>query len=182
MQRSNLRKWAILFFGFVLVVFIFGCARKPEPMKELNLLCWVGYEERAMIEPFEKKFNVKVNYKTFVGGDQMFALFTQSKSTYDVVVVDPEYIEKLHATGRLAELNPADYNFDDYFDPFKKFTLSWIDGKLYAVLVRFGSNGLVYNTKYLTAEDVKSYKILWDPKVKGKVGIWDWYLPSNREY
>ena len=108
----------------------------------------------------------------------MFALLTQSKGTYDVAVVDPEYIEKLHAAERLSELNPADYNFDDYFEPFKKFPLAWTNEKLYAVLVRWGSNGLVYNTKYLSEEDVKSYRILWEPKVKGKIGIWDWYLPS----
>lgn len=148
------------------------------PKRQLNLLAWVGYEEREMLDVFEKKYNLKVNYKTFVGGDQMFALFTQSRGTYDVVVVDPEYIEKLHGARRLAELNPEDYNFNGYFEPLKKFPLTWIDGKLYAVLVRFGANGLVYNTKYLTPEDIKSYKILWDEKVKGKVGIWDWYLPS----
>jgi len=170
--------YAAFAITLALVLGSFGCARKPEPKRELNLLVWVGYEERAMIEPFEKKFNVKVNHKTFVGGDQMFALFTQSKGTYDVVVVDPEYIEKLYAAGRLAELNRGDYNFNDYFEPFQKFPLSWINGKLYAVLVRFGSNGLVYNKKYLTEKDVKSYKILWDKKVKGKIGIWDWYLPS----
>jgi spermidine/putrescine transport system substrate-binding protein len=182
MQKFDLKSRGALFLILILVVaivvFIVGHIKEPQAKKELNLLCWVGYEERAMLEPFEKKFNVKVNYKTFVGGDQMFALFTQSKGTYDVVVADPEYIEKLHAIGRLAELSPADYNFEDYFEPFKKFPLCWINGKLYAVLLRFGSNGFVYNTKYLTPNDVRSYKILWDPKLKGKIGIWDWYLPS----
>jgi len=113
-----------------------------------------------------------------VGGDQMFALFTQSKQTYDVVVADAEYVVKLHAAQRIAALNRSDYSFDNYLEPFKRFPLSWIDGALYAIPVRWGSNGIVYNTNHLTARDVASYKILWDPKVKGKVGIWDWYLPS----
>jgi spermidine/putrescine transport system substrate-binding protein len=146
--------------------------------KELNLLCWTGYEEQDILEPFEKEHGVKVNYKTFVGGDEMFALFTQSKRQYDVVVVDPEYIEKLYAAGRLAELQPGEFNFSDYFEPFQNFPLCWINNKLYAVIVRFGANGLVYNTRHLTADEVRSYNVLWSPKVKGKVGIWDWYLPS----
>ena len=178
MREFNLKKWTMIFLVIVLAAFVFGCTKKPEAKKELNLLCWVGYDERAMLEPFEKKHNVKVNYKTFAGGDQMFALLTQSKGTYDVVVVDPEYVEKLHGAGRLAELNPADYDFKDYFEPFQRFPLCWINEKLYAALVRFGANGLVYNTNHLTAKDVESYKILWDPKVQGKIGIWDWYLPS----
>src|SRR4051812_19687411 len=98
---------------FVLVMTLFGVLffrQRPAPSpagsqqspKELNLLCWVGYDERDFLEPFEKKFGVKVNTKTYIGGDQMFALFTQSHGTYDAVVVDPEYVKKLHAAGRLA--------------------------------------------------------------------------------
>ena len=45
-------------------------------------------------------------------------------------------------------------------------------------MLRFGYLGLAYNTKKLSAKDVQSYKILWDKKVKGKVGWFDWYLPS----
>ena len=45
-------------------------------------------------------------------------------------------------------------------------------------MLRFGYLGLAYNTEKLSAEEVKSYKILWDPKVTGKVGWFDWYLPS----
>jgi spermidine/putrescine transport system substrate-binding protein len=161
------------------VVVIIGIAMRPRPgHRELNLLVWAGYEERGMLEPFEEEFGVKVNYKTFVGADEMFALFTQSRGLYDVVVVDPEYIAKLHAAGRLAALDPVDYDFSDYFEPFKRFPLCWIDDRLYAVLVRWGANGLVYNTKYISPEEVRSYDILWDPKLKSRVGIWDWYLPS----
>jgi len=124
----------------------------------------------------EKEHNIHVNAKTYVGGDQMFALFTQSKATYDVVVVDPEYLHKLHVANRLSPLNAADYDFSQYYEPFHKLPMCWIDGELFAVVVRFGVNGLVYNTERLTYEDVKSYQILWDPKVKGKVGVQDWYL------
>lgn len=65
---------------FVLAWTSFICSCRNNQHAELNLLCWTGYEEPSMIEPFEKKFNVKVNYKTFAGADQMFALVTQSKA------------------------------------------------------------------------------------------------------
>jgi len=151
---------------------------RAETAKQLNLLCWGSYEERPMLEPFEKKYNVRVKYKTFFGDDEMYTLISHSKNQYDVVTLGPEYIEKLHKTGRLAALDPKDYNFQDYIKPFQKFPLCWFDGKLYAVINEFGANALVYNTKHLTPKDVQSYDILWSPKVKGKVGIWDWYLPN----
>ncbi len=179
MQRKFLVPLIFLPIGIGLLVWYFWPSRNgAASAKELNLLCWVGYEERSMLEPFEKKYNVKVKYKTFVGGDEMFALATQSKGQYDVVVVDPEYIEKLHTVGKLAALDVSDYNFTDYHETFRAFPACWKNGRLYALLVRFGVNGLLYNSEHLSEEDVKSYSILWDPKVKGKVGIWDWYLPS----
>ena len=151
---------------------------KKQEAQTLNLLSWVGYEEPDFIGVFEKKYGVKVNYKTYVGGDQMFALLSQSKGQYDVSVVDPEYISKLQTIGKLAELNPNDFNFSDYYLYFKDFELARIGGKLYAVVIQFGSNGLVYNTDHVTADEANSYNILFHDKVKGRVGIWDWYVPS----
>ena len=145
----------------------------------LNVLAWIGHDEEKIIKRFEEKYGVKVNVKTYIGGDQMFALFNQSQpGDYDVIDADPEFIEKLFATGRLSELNPSDYSFKDYLEPFQDFPIASIDGKLYAVIFRFGANALVYNTKYISDEEARSYDILWDPKVKGRVGIWDWYLPN----
>ena len=173
--KTRLFKWACL---VALSLFLVPAGGATAAERVLNLLCWVGYEEPSMINVFEDKYDVKVNAKTYVGGDQMFTLFTQSRGVYDVVVVDPEYLPKLYAAGRLAKLDRGEYDSRDYFAPFKKFPFTEYDGDLYAVPIRFGSNGLVYNSNHLTEEDVKSYKILWDPKVKGRVGIWDWYLPS----
>jgi spermidine/putrescine transport system substrate-binding protein len=146
--------------------------------KELRVLAWVGYEEPEIVNPFEKEFGVKVLTETFTGADKMFAKLTQAPDAYDVVVIDPEYIQKLHGAGLLTPLDEKSFNFSDFIEPLKRFPLCWIDGKLYTVLIRYGINALVYNTEKLTPEDVSSYSILWSEKVKGRVGMWDWYLPS----
>jgi len=98
--------------------------------------------------------------------------------TYDVVLSDAEYVVMLRDGGFIDQMNPADYPIADFYPEFQKFPGHWLDGKLYSVMIRFGYLGLAYRTDMLTAADVKSYKILWDPKVKGKVGFFDWYLPS----
>ncbi len=146
--------------------------------KELRVLAWVGYEEPEIVKPFEKESGVKVLTETFTGADKMFAKLTQAPDAYDVVVIDPEYIQKLHAAGLLTPLDERSFDFSDYIPPMKKFPLCWIDGKLQAVLIRYGINALVYNTEKLTPQDVSSYSVLWSPKVQGRVGMWDWYLPS----
>jgi spermidine/putrescine transport system substrate-binding protein len=80
--------------------------------------------------------------------------------------------------GFIDEMNPADYPLADYWPEFRKFPLHWHENKLYSVMIRFGYLGLAYRTDMLTEADVKSYKALWEPKIKGKVGFFDWYLPT----
>jgi spermidine/putrescine transport system substrate-binding protein len=146
---------------------------------KLNLLCWPGHADPAVVKPFEDKYHVKVVAKEYVGGEAMLALMNQSPpGSYDVVLSDAEYVIMLRDGGFIEQLNPADYPFADYWPEFQKFEGHWLDGKLYSVIIRFGYLGLGYRTDLLSADDVKSYKILWDNKVKGKVGFFDWYLPS----
>lgn len=181
MSKRNLLSITIVALLIIGGIFMFKKTSKDTTIKtnqELRVLAWVGYEEDEIVKPFENEFGIKVKTETFIGGDKMFAKLTQNPDAYDIVVIDPEYISKLHNAGLLSELNPSDYNFSNYIDPLKNFSLTTIDGKLYAVLIRFGANAIVYNTQKLSKEDVSSYKILWNPKVKGRVGIWDWYLPN----
>jgi spermidine/putrescine transport system substrate-binding protein len=160
-------------------LFISSCSRSNESApSELRVLAWTGYDEPEIVQPFENEFKVKVLTETFTGADRMFAKLTSAPEAYDLVVVDPEYIEKLHKVGLLSPLDPKDFDFSHYIPSLKDFPLCTIDGKLYTVLVRFGINALVYNTTKLTPEEVTSYRVLWSPKLKGKVGIWDWYLPN----
>ena len=146
--------------------------------KALNLLAWIGYQETDIVRPFEEQYGVRLNVKTYVGGDQMFSLLMASKGIYDVVLMDPEYVQKLRPVGRLRELNLADYDVSHYLPPFRQYPPVWNDNKMYGLMVRYGFNGLVYNTSKISEEAASSYKTAWDPALKGRVGIWDWYLPS----
>jgi len=48
---------------------------------------------------------------------------------------------------------------------------------MYAVMTSFGYLGMTYNTEHMSPEEMKTYQIMWNEKVKGKVGMYDWYLP-----
>ncbi|MCB5204611.1 extracellular solute-binding protein [Neorhizobium sp. T786] len=145
----------------------------------LNVLTWPGHGDPAFVAPFEDQYGVKVVVKEYVGGEPMLALMNQSPpGTFDVVLADAEYIGMLQEGGFIDELDPADYPLADYWPEFQKFPLHWSEDKLYSVMVRFGYLGMAYRTDILTAEDVQSYKAMWSEKVKGKVGFFDWYLPT----
>lgn len=75
-------------------------------------------------------------------------------------------------------LHAADYPLSDYWPEFQKFPLHWFDDKLYGVMTDFGYLGVSYNIQAYKPEELSSYVVMWSDKAKGKVGFFDWYLPS----
>ena len=145
----------------------------------LNLLVMPGYEEPQIINEFEEKYNCKVNYKIYPSSDEMMALIKSAKrGTYDVLSPDAPYVKKLANADLIRPLNIEDYPINDFFERYRHFDQHWIDNKLYAVTSRWGFYGLAYNTKHVDPNDMQSYAGLWEDKYKGKIAIFDWYLPN----
>jgi len=181
-SRRSVLKWGAQLAGGAATGLVLGrrfAAAQDYKGKVLNMLSWPGHGDPAMVGPFEEKYGVKVKVKEYVGGDQLLAIVNSTPpGTYDVILADAEVVEELVAANQIVQLNPNDYAFDQYWPQFQRFEPHWHDGKLYAVMLRFGYLGIAYNSKLLSPKDVESYKVLWDSKIKGKVGWFDWYLPS----
>ncbi len=147
---------------------------------EINMLAWYGHGEPDIVGEFEAKHNVKFKPKYYAGGDNMLALIAQSPpGTYDVILSDAEFVQQLNMAGYIEKLNPSDYPFDDFvYDDFKKFKGHWKDGKLWSAMVRYGHLGVSYNKNHVSEAEAMSYSVFWLPKLKGKVGHFDWHLPN----
>ena len=155
-------------------------SRTASASTSVNVLAFGGYEEPGMLTEFEDKTGIKVNLKIHDGSDEeMIALMqTSSPGTFDVITPTSAYIPKAIEDGIIAELNPADFPLDDYFDIIAKWPPVWKSGKLYAIVNRFGYYGITYNHKKFSESDVSSYDILFDSSVKGRVALFDWFLPN----
>jgi len=147
---------------------------------ELNLLAWAGWEEAEVLDPFKRQHpNLTINVKNFIGDDEMLALLNQSRGAYDALGMGMEFAPIVAAQDLLAPLDKSQFDLSHYLGPFQdNHPKGVVDGEWYAIIVRWGVNGLSYNTKQLSESDVSSYEILQDPKLNGRIGIWDWYLPS----
>ncbi|MDZ4737382.1 MAG: extracellular solute-binding protein [Rhodospirillaceae bacterium] len=144
----------------------------------LSVLSWPGYTDPEVVGPFEEAHGVKVVGKEYTGGDQMLALLNSSPpGTFDLVLSDAEYVHMVHEAGHLDPLDPADYSISDFWPEFQNFPGLWAGDDMYAVMTSFGYLGMTYNTEHMSREEMNSYKIMWDPKVTGRVGMYDWYLP-----
>ena len=145
----------------------------------LSYLSWPGHADPFIVEPFEREHGVKIVSKEYVGGEQMLALVNQSPpGTYDVILSDREYIVQLRDAGFIDKLDPANYPFDDFWPEFQNLEGHWLEGDLYSVMLDFGYLGIVYNTDQLSAKECSTYGVMWEEKVTGKLGHFDWYLPT----
>ncbi|PVZ70162.1 polyamine ABC transporter substrate-binding protein [Pelagibaculum spongiae] len=145
----------------------------------LTMLAWYGQAEPDAVEEFERLYNVKIIPKYYVGGEQMIALLAQSPpGTYDIIHADAEYVQQLAAANFLEKLDAEDYPFDDFYSEFQNFPGHWIGKDLYAVISRFGFLGISHNLDVVSVKEASSYKLLWDKKLKNRVGHFDWHLPN----
>jgi spermidine/putrescine transport system substrate-binding protein len=147
---------------------------------EINVLAWYGHAEPDMVGEFEAANNVKFVPKYYAGGDNMLALIAQSPpGTYDLILSDGEFVQQLNAAGYIQEMEAADYPFDDMLHPdFENFPGHWADGKLFSVIMRAGHLGVSFNRNAMTEEEASSYEGFWKPELQGKVGHFDWHLPT----
>lgn len=147
----------------------------------LRILCWPGYEEKQVIEEFEDINKVKVEFKIYLGGEQMLQFYAQTPpGTFDAIISDAEYVQKLRATGAVESFSKAAITeFANYHPKFADFApMRDGDDKVFGVATRFSFYGISYNTDHLSAEEAADWNSLFLPKLAGKVGVFDWYLPN----
>jgi spermidine/putrescine transport system substrate-binding protein len=157
-----------------------GESSSPSGGGTLRILSWSGYDEPEVISKFEEENNVKVEFKTYVGGEQMLQFFTQSPpGTFDSIISDGEYVKKLMELNAIDPLNLPDFpELENFTTVYQNFPGFFQGNQMMAVGTRFGNYGIAYNTKFIKPEEVTSWNFLADPKLKGKLAFFDWYLPN----
>jgi spermidine/putrescine transport system substrate-binding protein len=146
--------------------------------KVLNWLTYSGHSADEVIGPFVEATGIKIQAKEYADGEKMLALIHGSPpGTFDVVTSDAPYVELLVKSNLLQPMDPGAYDLDGFFPEFRQWEQHWFDGKLMALMTSWGYNGLAYNTEKLSADEVSSYDVMASDKLKGKLGMRDWYLP-----
>ena len=152
-----------------------GGAAKAE---ELNALVWCDHTDPALIEPFEQKHGVKVNLKEYEGTGAALAIIEQLRpGDWDVFVVDGVDVPGVVASGLLAELPQDQLPMDSIFDAVQMRDMTFKDGKMYAIMEKFGYNVISYNKAKVDPADMRDLSTLWSDKYKGRIAVYDYYIP-----
>jgi spermidine/putrescine transport system substrate-binding protein len=153
-------------------------ATSASATEELNALVWCDHTDPALIEPFEKANDVKVNLKEYEGTGTALSLIEQSQpGDWDVLVVDGVDVPRVAAAGILAPLPEGSVPTADIFPEVVMAEQQTIDGKTYAVTEKFGYNTISYNKEKVDPADMTDMSVIWSDKYKGKIAVYDYYLP-----
>lgn len=145
---------------------------------DLNALIWCDHSDPALLEPFEKANNVKVNVKEFEGTGAGLAIVEQSQpGDWDVMVIDSIDVPRGVEKGLFEPLPEDKLPFADLFPEVKMDKSTIVDGKRYGITEKFGYNTIGFNKTKVDPTDMQSLASLTNDKYKGKIAIYDYYLP-----
>ena len=156
---------------FVLVIFLAGCGPKTET---LSLLVWEGYADPSFLKAFEDAHHCKVVASYMGSSDELVAkLRGGSAGNYDVISPSSDVATSIVKAGLAAPLDlskiPA---YPQLSARLRESPLVKANGQTYGVPFVWGPNPLLYDTTaFPKAPD--SWSDLWNPKLKGKISLWD---------
>lgn len=156
----------ILVAVLLLTLFVSGTAMAAGT---LNVMIWPGYHSPKLVEKFEAKYSVKVNFIELDTYDKMTDYLSKNPGKVDLIIMGELGIPGLIQSGQLQPLNktliPNMKNADPMFlnlpyDPGNKYTLSY----------HYLFIGLAYN-KDKVSEKEATLKNYFEPtgKFKGRV-------------
>ncbi len=180
-----MRKLFTLVLTFCFAVGTLSAADREHTLKVYN---WADYIDEEVLAEFEEWYKeqtgeeVEIIYQLFDINEIMLAKIERGKEDFDVVCPSEYIIERMLRNNLLL---PIDKDFGDtpnYIDsnisPYIIDRFNMIDGSGknandYAVGYMWGTTGLLYNTKYVTAEQARSWSILHDEQFRKKIFIKD---------
>lgn len=149
----------------------------------LKVYNWADYIDEDLLYEFEVWYkeqtgeSVEIIYQTFDINETMLSKIELGHEDYDVVCPSDYIIERMLRNDLLL---PIDKNYGDtpnYLGnvaPYMAEKMNEIEGhgknaNDYAVGYMWGSVGLIYNPKYISDEEARSWEVLRNPAYKGKV-------------
>jgi spermidine/putrescine transport system substrate-binding protein len=146
--------------------------------ESINALVWCDHTDEPFLKGFTAKTGIKINVKDYEGTGTALSLIEQSKpGDWDVFVVDSTDVKRVVARGLLAEMSPKDFPMADIPAAVQLPQYHTVGGKMYAVPEKFGYNAIAFDNKKVTLKQAQDINYLWSPAAKGKLAIYDYYLP-----
>ena len=140
------------------------------PAKVLNLYIWSDYLAANTLPNFEKQTGIKVNVSYFDTNETLETKLLAGNSGFDVVVPTASYFERQIKAGVYLPLDKSKIPNLRYLDGQLMAKVAQHDpGNAHGVIYMWGTNGIGYNEKMITAllpkAPLDSWRMVFDPAV-----------------
>ena len=182
-------KRIVLFFACVLTALTVGAADREHTLKIYN---WADYiDMQNVLDKFPEWYKeqtgeeVQVIYQTFDINESMLTEIEIGKEDYDVICPSEYIIERMLRNGLLLPINKDFGQTPDYttlvapfaVDKFQQMAPegSGITVSDYTVGYMWGTTGWLYNPQWVSADELKSWGAIMNPRFKNHIFMKDAY-------
>jgi spermidine/putrescine transport system substrate-binding protein len=145
---------------------------------EVNALVWCDHSDPNLLKPFEDATGIKVNVKEFEGTGAGLAIVEQSQpGDWDVMVIDTVDVRRGVERGLFEPLPEDKLPIADIFPEVLMDQHSKIEGQRYGITEKFGYNTIGFNKSKVDEADMQTLGVLTNDTYKGRLAIYDYYLP-----
>jgi len=198
MKKLNLRN--LLQTSKLLVLFL-SVNLLPAPIsaaddarqKVLKIYNWADYIDEDLLTEFPKWYkeqtgeDVRIVYQVFDMTEVMYTKIALGQEDFDLACPTQAIMQRMIHQNLLLPFG-RDFgttpNYLSNLSPFildrlNDFSTNGMNAADYALPYMWGTSGILYNTKHISADEAKSWGCMWDPKNKGKMlmkdSYWDAY-------
>jgi spermidine/putrescine transport system substrate-binding protein len=183
MKISKMKR---IFFATLAALMLWGCSEDRDHI--LKVYNWADYIDEELIGEFEQWYEeqtgerVEVVYQTFDINETMLSKIELGHEDYDVACPSDYIIERMLRNDLLLPISRDFGETPDYIGNVSPYIVNEVFSKIegggrnandYSVGYMWGTTGLLYNSKYISEDDVKSWEVLRNPDYAGKILVKD---------
>lgn len=140
--------------------------------RELNVFNWSEYLPQSVIDKFQERYNVKVNYSTFSSNEEMLAKIMAGGSSYDIAVASDYMVEILKKQSLIQEIDKTKIsNYNNLGEEF--LNLPFDEGNKYSIPYMWLAGIIGVDTSKVDANKMISYDDLWNEELKNSLVVLD---------
>ncbi len=161
-----------LWLSLLAAILLLGSCSRKAP--SLNLLVWEGYADPSFVHGFEERYHCKVSASYMGSSDELVAkLRGGSAGNYDVISPSSDVATSIAAASLALPLDISKIPAYSQLSPqLTSLPLVRLKGQVYGVPFMWGPDPLIYDTTVFS-KPPESWNVLWDPKYRGKISVWD---------
>lgn len=172
-KLKKLKKVVAVISSLILISSSFvGCNKSDENGKRtLNVFNYGDYIDEDLIAKFEEETGIDVIYDTYESNEIMYQKVKNSPGTYDLVFPSDYMVERMIKEDLLEKIDFSNIpNYQYIGEDYK--SLPYDPNNEYSVPYMWGTIGIIYDADRVD-DVVDSWDILWNPKYKGEIFMFD---------